>query len=64
MWNLHIEIPSGARSRGYDIDNEETAKKWFSVVAEKAKSLNLTCDVVLTDADVEISREHIDASGQ
>lgn len=53
------EMPSGARSVGYQIE-EESALKWFESVLKQMKALNIPGSFVLMiDGEKEISREAI-----
>ena len=62
MFNIHVEVPSGARSRGYDRDTEEEALKTFERAVSQIKPWDgMVCDVVMTnEIDEEVMREHID----
>jgi hypothetical protein len=60
MFTIHIEMPSGARSRALDQDTEELAIKTFQrYVDQMTPWKGFTCDVVLTTEGEEVMREHI-----
>lgn len=49
-YNVHVEMPSGARSRGYDRETEEKAAETFSqVLAQLLPWKHFVADVVLVD---------------
>jgi hypothetical protein len=53
------EIPSGARSVGYQIE-EKVAFKWFESVLRQMRAFDMTgSSVILLDGDKEISREAV-----
>lgn len=53
------EMPSGARSRGYVVE-EDQALKWFESVLKQMKVFNISGSaVLLLESDTEISRETI-----
>jgi hypothetical protein len=53
------EIPSGARSRGYIIE-EDKAIRWFESVLRQMRTFDMTgSSVILLDGEKEISRENI-----
>jgi hypothetical protein len=53
------EMPSGARSQGYDVE-EEIALKWFESVLKQMKVFNIPGSfVLLLEGEKEISREAI-----
>lgn len=56
---IATEMPSGARSRGYIVE-EDKAVKWFEAVLRQMKIFAIPGSaVVLLESDVEISRESI-----
>ena len=61
MFNISIELPSGARSRGFERDTEEKALAAFNTAVDQVRQMkNFTADVILTDIGIEVKREHID----
>jgi hypothetical protein len=61
MFNIHIEVPSGAVSRGYERETEEEAVKVFERNVAQIKPWDgIVCDVVMTEEGKEVKREHID----
>lgn len=53
------ELPSGARSKGYVVE-EDKAVKWFESVLKQMKQFAIPgSSVILLEGDVEISRESI-----
>lgn len=53
------ELPTGARSKGYVVE-EDKAIKWFESVLKQMKVFNIPgSSVVLFEGDVEISRESV-----
>lgn len=53
------ELPTGARSRGYVLE-EEQALKWFESVVRQMKVFNIPGSaVILLEGEKEISREAI-----
>lgn len=60
MYNICVEMPSGARSRGYDREKEEDALKFLdSVIRQLREWKGFVADVLLREDAKEISREHI-----
>ena len=58
MLNVHTQMPSvkwstvpGARSRGFDRDNEEKAEKFFEILCKKADALGIIGLMVLMTGD-------------
>jgi len=63
MLNIHTVMPLGNRSRGYDRKTEEEASEAFQRMVTQIRAWkNYTVDVVMTDEDVEVQREHIHAA--
>ena len=60
MFNVRVEMPSGAQSRGYDRPTEEKALKVFAQVVEQIRATGGFMDVILSEDRTEIQREHID----
>ena len=53
------EMPSGARSVGYAVE-EEASIKWFESILRQMRAFDISgSSVVLLDGDKEISREAI-----
>lgn len=53
------ELPTGARSRGYVVE-EDKAVKWFEAVLKQMKAFAIPgSSVLLFEGDVEISRENV-----
>ena len=53
------ELQTGARSRGYQIE-EDKATKWFESVLRQMRAFDISgSSVILLDGDKEISREVI-----
>lgn len=60
MFNISLEMPSGARSRGYDRKTEEKATETFEQVVAFVKPWrDFTADVIMTDIGIESRRERI-----
>jgi hypothetical protein len=60
MFNVHTEMPSGARSRGYERKTEEEAVAVFDQMVSQCRAFpNFVADVVMFDEQKEIRREHI-----
>jgi hypothetical protein len=54
------EMPSGARSRGYTLKDEETATNWYGQVLGQMKSFDIQGSAVLMlDGETEVMRENI-----
>lgn len=62
MLNVHTEMPTGIRSKGFDRDTIEAATHIFDLfVADMTPWKNFTADVVMIDEHgKEIRREHIE----
>lgn len=59
--NIHVELPCGAVSRGYERDDLGKALATFDrVVVQILAFKKFVADVVLTDGRTEIQREHIE----
>ena len=59
--NIHVELPCGAVSRGYEREDPDKALATFDrVVAQLREFKNFVADVVLEDDRTEIQREHIE----
>ena len=62
MFNVHVEIPCGAISRGYDYPAaEEAAITFHRLVAQIRSWGTYTADVVITEDGHEVRREQINA---
>lgn len=60
MFNVHQEMPSGAKSRGLDATTEEMAQKHFDRMVSQVKLLENSNENVVMELDgKEILREHI-----
>lgn len=58
MFNIHVEMPSGAVSRGFDRADEAEALEVFDRVVAIIKDWgDITADVVMSDEKGEIKRE-------
>ena len=58
-FTVATEMPSGARSRGYSLDDDK-ALKWFELVLKQMKEFNiLGTSVLLLESETEVSRESI-----
>lgn len=56
---IATEMPSGARSRGYLLE-EEIALKWFEFILKQMQSFGIpNSSVLMLDGEKEISREAI-----
>lgn len=63
-YNIHIEMPSGARSRGYDRKTEEESVAVFEqMVSQILAWKDFSADVVMTDESEEVRRSHIFGTG-
>ncbi len=61
MLNIHVEMPLGNKSRGFDREDAAEADKIFDqMVAQIKKWKNFVADVVMRDEQHEIRREHIE----
>ena len=61
MYNVGVEMPSGAQSRGYDRPTEDKASRIFAqVVAQVLEFPRFAADVILSEDRTEIQRERID----
>jgi hypothetical protein len=61
MFGVHIEMPSGAKSRPHESADRKTVEKIFdSFAAQMQKWPKFRADVVLMDGKTEIEREHIE----
>jgi hypothetical protein len=61
LMNIHVELPCGAVSRGYEREDSDKALATFDqVVAQIREFKNFIADVVLVDGRTEIQREHIE----
>ena len=59
--NIHVELPCGAVSRGYEREDSDKALATFDrVVAQLREFKKFVANVVLTDGCTEIQREHIE----
>lgn len=59
--NIHVELPCGSMSRGYEREDPDKAQATFDrVVAQLREFKNFIADVVLVDGRTEILREHIE----
>ena len=59
--NVHVELPCGAVSRGYERDDPDKAQKTFDqVVAQLREFKNFVADVVMTEGRTELQRERIE----
>jgi len=59
--NVHVELPCGAISRGYEREDADRALATFErVVAQLRAFKNFVADAVLVDGRTEIQREHIE----
>ena len=60
MFNVRVETPSGAQSRGYDRETEEKALAVFERVISQLKVWpKFVADVILFDGRDEATRERI-----
>jgi hypothetical protein len=60
VYNISVEMPSGALSIGYDYDDVVRAEKTFARVVAQLKAWPLfIADVVLMENRTEIQREKI-----
>lgn len=60
MFNVHIEMPSGQSSRGYDRHSEESAKEAEAQILHQLQTWsNFTADIVITQDGKEISRTKV-----
>lgn len=62
MYNIHTEMPSGARSRGYDRVEEDKAEETFAqVLAQLVTWKHFSADVVMDDGQGnELDRALVD----
>lgn len=61
MYSIYVEMPSGARSRGYEYENVEDAGKAMGLIVTQLKSFNkFTADVVAAENGKDFAREHIE----
>ena len=59
-YNVHVEISSGASSKGYDRKTEEDATKWFELVKGQLSVMpGFEGDVVLLVDRTEVQRERV-----
>ena len=57
---IATEMPSGARSRGYDLKELETAEKWYELILAQMKAFRIQGSVVLMfSGETEVMRENI-----
>ena len=57
---IATEMPSGARSRGYDLDELETAERWYELVSAQMKGFGIKDSAVLMfSGGVEIMRTNL-----
>ena len=58
MYNVHLTMPSGAISRGYDRDKEEDAEKIFLALVRQMIVFDIKGSAVVTTFADEIAMEH------
>jgi len=57
MLSIHVEIPSGAVSRGYEYDNTVKAQNAFVKIGQQlAEWKDFTADVIFSEEGVEVDR--------
>jgi len=57
---VSIEMPSGARSRGYDLKEIKDAEKWYESVLAQMKSFRIPGSAVLMfSGETEIMRTNL-----
>ena len=61
MFNVHIEMPSGAVSKGYDRATEAEAQDYFEKIVKQLRTWKgFVADVVmLNEIEEEVKRERI-----
>ena len=60
MFNVHTQMPLGNTSRGYNFPDQEKATEAFDRMVFQTRSWkNYVVDIVMTDEDIEVQREHI-----
>ena len=60
MYNIHIEVPSGGKSRGWDREDEAGALQSFETAVSQIKAWkDYPADVVLLKDGIEVKREVI-----
>lgn len=60
MYNVHIEMPSGALSRPHEFVEQDDALELFDTFVTQMKPWNhFAADVILSEGKKEIKREHI-----
>ena len=61
--HIHTELPTGAQSRGYEVESEATAAKWFDRIKGQLVAMQFVGDLVLSDCGIDVRRETFSAAG-
>jgi len=59
MYNIHTEMPSGAVSRGYEYETEETAVESYTRVKSQLTDMGFVGTLIMTEGGIELQREAI-----
>lgn len=62
MYHIYTEMPSGAKSRGYEVESEKTAQAWFASLIKQLTEIKFVGDLVVEEGGIELEREPIDAA--
>ena len=60
MFTIHVEMDSGAISRGYDFEEESRLEKALAVVKKQLIEMGIACHLIVDEGGSEIHRERID----
>ena len=52
--HIHTELPTGAQSRGYEVESEAMAQVWFERLKFQLTEMKFVGDLVLTDQLIRI----------